>query len=197
MQEQLIAKKDEQISQIQATVQTSVKKSVEKEIKSYSEVVGNCALSSNNSKLPSSSDLRKTVQEVVDHEDRCRNFMIFGFKDQETEETQQAVGKVLDAVGEKPRIMEAKRLGRFVAGSCRPIQVTVGASSTASQIIRKGKVLRNSAEFKDVYISPDRTLAEREERKKYIENRKKEKQDLQQGSEVVRELRGRTVIATK
>ena len=84
------------------------------------------------------------MKEVVDKKDRCRNFMIFGFQDQEAEESKQAVKSVPDAVGEKPRIVEARRMGRYVAGSCRPIQVTVGASSISSHIIRKGKILRNS-----------------------------------------------------
>ena len=38
------------------------------------------------------------MKEVVDKEDRCRNFMIFGFQDQEAEESKQAVKSVPDVV---------------------------------------------------------------------------------------------------
>ena len=57
----------------------------------------------------------------------------------------------------------------LVRAGRRPIQVTVGASSITSQIIRKGKILRNSADFQNFfYISPNITLSERKERKQFL-----------------------------
>ena len=102
-----------QISQIHAAVESTVTSTVEKGMKSYSDAV----------KLKTSDELvppvilKETVKQDVEQTDQSKHVMIFGFPDVETENTDDAVKPVLEIIQEKPRIMEAIRLGRFVEGS--------------------------------------------------------------------------------
>ena len=192
LQSQLLEKKEQQISAISAAVQSTVSSSVKNEVKSFSEVV-----KKGTTVKPAMSQvsLKKTVKEVVEQEDRSRNVMVFGLPDRSEEETDEAVKSVLLAIGEKPKIMEARRLRIFAEGKTRPVILSVGSSLAASQIISKRRKLKESAVFKSVYISPDRTVEERLARKDLIKQRKQHGKKEGSGA-VVRELRGRTVIAT-
>ena len=139
--------------------------------------------------------LKNTVKEVVELEDRSRNVMIFGLPDSESESVEQYVETLLAQIGEKPRVTDCRRIGRYQAEAVRPVRLTLSSASVAGQIRRKGKLLRDTVDFKTVYLSPDRTLTEREERKKLLANRKKEKEQRDQldSEENVRQLRGRTI----
>ena len=142
----------------------------------------------------SSVTLKHTVKEVVEQEDRSRNVMLFGLSDGEHENTEDAVVPVLQVIGEKPRIVEVRRLGRYVSGTSRPVVLSVGSALVASQIVKKRRLLRESSDFRNVYIAPDRSVAERQERRTLVATRKQERNDNEKDGVVVRELRGRTVV---
>ena len=188
LQKEIIESKTVQLNEIQTTVETSVAATVQKGIKTYSEALGK-------SSTQSSTVLKKTVKEVVELEDRSRNVMIFGLPDSEAESVEQSVETLLAQLGEKPRVTDCRRIGRYQAEAVRPVQLTLSSASVAGQIRRKGKLLKDTVDFKTVYLSPDRTLAEREERKKLLANRKKEREqrDQLESEENVRQLRGRTI----
>ena len=193
LQNKLLEKKEQQISEISTAVQSTVTSTVKNEVKSFSEVV-----KKGTTEKPAMSQvsLKKTVREVVEQEDRSRNVMVFGLPDRSDEETEEAVKPILLELSEKPKIMEARRIGVFAEGKTRPVILTVGSSLAANQIISKRRKLRESAVFKTVYISPDRTMEERQARRAVIEQRKQEREKVDGSVVVVRELRGRTVIAT-
>ena len=191
LQEKLLEKQTDHISEIHTAVQSTVTSTVEKEIKCYSDAVKK----NQSQKSATSVSLQHTVKEVVEQEDRSRNVMLFGLPDGENENTKEAVEPVLQTIGEKPRIMEVRRLGRYVPGTSRPVVLSVGSSFVASQIVRKRRLLRETAEFRTVYIAPDRSVAERKERRALVATRKEDRKDAEKDDVVVRELRGRTVVA--
>ena len=192
LQNQLIEVKSDQVKKIEDAVKSSVTSTVEESIKSYSDAVSK-ASSQDCAAISSPSVLKKTVREVVEQEDRSRNVMIFGLEDSEGEAADQFVTPLLAAIDEKPRIVEVRRFGIFKIGSNRPVQLTVGSSSVASQLIRKGKLLKSSVDFRGVYLGPDRTPAEREERRKLVARRRTEKTNAESDSGVRHLRSGRTV----
>ena len=104
--------------------------------------------------------------------------------DSEGEAADQSVTPLLAAIGEKPRIVEVRRFGIFKVGYNRPVQLTVGSSSVASQLIRKGKLFKSSVDFRGVYLGSDRTPAEREECRKLVVRRRTEKTNAESDSGV-------------
>ncbi len=156
IQGELLDCKNDQLSSVQATVQSTVQDTVQAGMKSYSQAitttVQNTAITAKN--------LKKVVQDVVAQEDRTRNVMIFGLKEESGEKLNQKVSNVLEQIGAKPRV-EAVRIGKQTTGKTRPVKVTVNCSSTVHQILVNSKDLRSVAEYKHVFICPDRSPDER------------------------------------
>ena len=75
--------------------------------------------------------------------------------------------------------MEAARLGKGnMDGKIRPVKVTLRSSAAVSQILLKAKQLKNSAKYRSVYISPDRTPEQRLQHKKLVIEMKGKCKDL-------------------
>jgi hypothetical protein len=113
------------------------------------------------------------VQTVVQEEDRSKNLMIFSLPEQESEELISLVNDVFQTIGEKPR-NEACRVGKKAAGrKVRPVIVTAASSTIVNQILARSKSLRKSKKFSTVFVSPDRSLEQRQEERELVANMKK------------------------
>lgn len=158
LQDELMKCKTEQFQSLQTAVKTSVQNTVQEEIRSYSNVVAA------KTQIPAITPetLKRAFQDVVEEEDRSRNLMVFGLKDQEPEEEELAdkVSQLFQQLGEKPRA-EAIRVGKRAAGKSRPVKVTLSSSSIAHQILMKARNLRRVEQHKYVFISPDRSVEQR------------------------------------
>ena len=89
-------------------------------------------------------------------------------------------GKLFEELGEKPLNVEATRLGKCGSsgsGKLRPVKVSLSSSTIVQQIIRKARNLRSSEKYKQVYLTPDRTIEERVTQKKLVLDLKKKKTD--------------------
>ena len=133
---------------MKAAVQSTVQETVQEEIKTYSHVVSK---SVQDSAITTPKQLKKVVQDVVAQEDRSRNLVIFGLKENTSEQLDDRVSKVFEQIGEKPRF-EAVRIGNQMSGKVRPVKVTVSSSSTVHQILVKSSQLRSDTEYKTVGI---------------------------------------------
>ncbi len=153
------------------TVQNEVSKSV---CKSFSEVVESGTVNSSSAVIsPISQETIKTVaKQVVVEEELCRNIMVFGLKEEENEELQKKIGEVFESLDEKPRI-EASRLGKKSGTGVRPVKVRLSTSSAVQQILQKSRNLRKIKQFEKVFLSPDRTLEQRAQRKELVKELKK------------------------
>ena len=105
------------------------------------------------------------MNEVAEEEDMSRNLVIFGIAKEEGEYLENKLCSVFQVMGEKPRVVEAVRLGQRETNKSRPIRARFGSSESAHQILRRASTLKQSEEYSSVYISPDRTLKQRVERR--------------------------------
>ena len=98
LQNQLLEKKEEQISEISAAVKSTVTSTVKSEVKSFSDVIKNGTAQKS---VINPVSLKNTVKQVVeqDEEDRSKNVMIFGLPDTEDEETEEVIKPVLLEIG--------------------------------------------------------------------------------------------------
>ena len=172
LREELAECKAEQIEVLKTTVTDSVKA----EFKSYSSVVQQSPPSE---PTMSSSTLQSVVKRVVEEEDRSRNLVIFGLAEAEGEKITERVGEVFEALGVKPRV-EACRIGKKKSSSekaCRPVKVTVSSSLMVVQILSNARKLRQSENFKAVFVTPDRSMEQREIHRNLVKELK-EKSEL-------------------
>ncbi|KAL5263214.1 hypothetical protein ACHWQZ_G008559 [Mnemiopsis leidyi] len=158
LQRELLSEKEKQLSDLRATVVASVEDTVKAEFKSYSSVV-----QKTHSPVIAPSTLKSVVRTVVEEGDRSRSVMVFGLEEKKDEKLRDMVSELLLELNEKPK-MEVTRIGSSTSKT-RPVKVTIGSSVIAREILRKSKQLKNTAKFKTVYISPDRTIEQREEHK--------------------------------
>ena len=151
-------------------VETSVADSVKEEFKSYSSVVSNSQPVA--APVISPEALKTVVKTVVAEEDRSLNLLVFGLPEEEQEELEARISEVLEEVGQKPKV-KVQRLGKkMTLTSTRPVKVCLTSSLIVHQILANARKLRQSAKFKTVFFSPDRSLEQREARKELITNMK-------------------------
>ena len=80
--------------------------------------------------------------------------------------------KRLARLGERPKI-EANRMGLKVKNqNPRPVKVSVSSSIIVAQILRRAKNLRDSENYKTVFINPDRTLEQRSAHRELVKQLK-------------------------
>ena len=167
LQSEAIEKRDEQLTLLTTAVQKEVKSVqgvVQTEMKSYSS-----ALSKTCAAALAPKKIRAAVKTVSDKEDRSRNVIIYGQEESNEENLEDEIVKVLDTIGEKPIISDCCRVGIRKPNGKRPIKFTLRSSDMVNQILRKAKLLRTKEGYRNIYISPDRTVDERRAFKKLLE----------------------------
>ena len=169
VQKELSECKSEKLESLEKVVKSSVANSVKEEFKSYSSVV-----SSSQPTAPTLTVQRLwrpswLVQTVVAEEDRSRNLLVFGLPEGDREELETKVSEIFEEVGQKPKL-EAQRIGKKKTdgATTRPVKVCVSSSLIVQQILSNARNLRQSAKFKTVFLSPDRSPQERESRRELI-----------------------------
>ena len=175
LQEELLSCRTEQLesveSAVKSTVEEAVQNTVQTEIKSYSDIVAG-TISQSHSNNITSETLKKTLKDVVEENDRSRNLMVFGLVEKEEgENLARRLDEIFTELEEKPRI-EACRVGAKTPGKIRPVKVSLSNSVMTQKILAKSCRLKRSETFKTVYFAPDRTVVQRREYKKLVEERK-------------------------
>ena len=74
-------------------------------------------------------------------------------------------------------VFEVIRLGSSTSGKTRPVKVTTSSSIYAHQILRRRSALKESEKFSSVFIAPDRTFEERQERRELVTELKRRVSD--------------------
>ena len=178
LQQELIAAKNEQLTELKTTVVTSVEDTVKTELKSYSEAVNQSSNRLNAGTLYDQKMLKSVVKDVVAEEDRSRNLMLFGLEEEQEEHISEKVSQVPVELGEKP-IIEASRIGvklkdyKAAKKPARPVKVTVSSSTIVQQILSKARSLRNSEYYKKVFISADRSTEQRAQHRELVQELKR------------------------
>ena len=117
----------------------------------------------------SSDSLKTVVKSAIMEEDRCRNVIVYGLKEDVVDNVEGKIGDLFSELGEKPKIA-ARRLGKTGLSSNtssrpRPVKVSFSNALTVQQILSKTGKLKNVDKYSRVFICPDRSPEEREARK--------------------------------
>ena len=147
LQDEIIKKQSEELQTVQNTVETGMKSYV-------------AAVTKNLTPAITPRKLKAVVREAVARDDKGKNLMIFGLKEDEGEDLKEKITVVLGHLGEKPHVSECSRVGR--EGTDKPVKITLRSSEAVRQILAKSSRLRKVVSHKSVYLSPDRTKEERE-----------------------------------
>ena len=159
LQDELLAEKNRTIEKLVGSVQSTV----QEELKSYATVVKK---SCNESLAP--ARIQAVMRKVSSEEDRSRNLIVYGLDEAAEENTEEAVLTVIEHTGEKPKLVTCRRLGERSAGKGRPIRVTFQSGEMARCVLTKSAKLRQVEGYSRVYLSPDRTVEQRQERKRLL-----------------------------
>ena len=153
--------KTELLDTLKDTVKSSVVDSVKAEFQTYSSIVEN---SQPKEQVISSETLQSVVKHVVEEEDRSRNVVVFGLTEENESELIDTVGEVFQNIGQKPKLVEACRIGRksdSSAAPIRPVKVKFSSSIVVDHLLANAKNLRSSDKFKTVFVCPDRSPEQR------------------------------------
>ena len=158
LQEKLALKKDDEIG--------TVKSAAQKEMKTFSSLLKNTC---KNAFAP--KKIQAAVKRVALKEDRSKSLIIFGLPETEENLDAQVSGILLDHLKEKLKILSCKRVGKDKTTSerVRPVKFTLSSSYQARTILSKTKLLGHVEGFSSVYITPDRSAADRIAYKKVVD----------------------------
>jgi hypothetical protein len=199
LQDQLISSKEEQLAAFQSTVKAEVagvQTAVQTEIKSWSKAVQQQQSTANTANVQyiSPAKIKEAVKSAVEEDDRSRNILIFGKKEEDNETVSDTVTTVFEDLNEKPRVIECRRLGTISQGKCRPIKVKLSSSEAVLHILRNAKTLKTSSSNSNTYLAQDRTKEERAQHKDLVEM-VKAKMDSEPG--MYHFIRGGAVVSVK
>ena len=90
---------------------------------------------------------------------------------------EEYVKEVVGALNEQFKLSDVKRIGVKTSGKARPMVATLRSREDVVTLLRKARELRETENYSDIYLSPDRTFEERVERKRTVEILKKLKTD--------------------
>ena len=182
LQEQLIVEKDNKLQ--------SVQKTVESEMKSYSAV-----LQKSCTEALAPRKIAAAVKSVEEKVDRSTNVIVFGVPEENNESVDSKVMDLLDRLEEKPKVTECRRIGKSKPATTRPISFRVQSSCTVALILQKARQLKDIDGYKSIYLCPDRTLEERNTRKKLVDKLKEKRASDQNNRYFIR--RGEILCAEK
>jgi len=115
------------------------------------------------------------VDEYVEREKRKMNLILHNVPEQGEGSFQDRIQKDIDIFKiiinteldeQNVQVTRAIRLGKYIEGKKRLMLVELKDENVKRDILKKAKILRNSGQWSNVYISPDLTPKERIEGKK-------------------------------
>ena len=83
------------------------------------------------------------------------------------------VRKIMENVGQKPRIVDCCRLRKKTEGSVRPVKVTLSSSYIVAQVLRNSKLLKIAEGCRQIFIFPDRSVEQRKAQKELVDQLRK------------------------
>ena len=155
-QAQLLTMKNETVESFQSTLKT--------EMRSYCDVVTSGSISP--------KCIQDVVRDAVKSEDRSKNVILYGVKEDHNDDqlaTEKTVSDIFTSIGEKPHIRNCSRVGKTGDKTPLPIKVCLNSSEALVQVWQSARKLKDSAVTKSIYVAPDRSREERQERKKLVD----------------------------
>ena len=184
LQEELLEKKNEELQCLKSNVTSTVQSIVKQEIRSFSEVLKSVPEKS----ALCEERLKTVVRSAISEDDRSRNLIIYGLKEEIDEQLSEKVSSLFEKLGGiKPRV-DACRIGKKKDGKViRPVKALFSNSSTANVILTRAKNLKQSDQYSNVYISPDRSPEERAAHKQLVQQLKKKRDSERESHHFIRD----------
>ena len=115
--------------------------------------------------------LESIVKSVVNENERQKQVVLFGVPEEITSNLGTMIADVLECAcaENKPRVKDYCRIGAIKPGKNRPVKVRLASREEAQNTISSAKTLKNSEKFRKEFIAPDRSPAERAERRKLVQ----------------------------
>lgn len=174
LQEELLEKKNEELQNLKSDVTSTVQSTVKQEIRSFSEVLKSAPSKS----ALCEEKLKTVVRSAISDDDRSRNLIIHGLREESDEQLSEKVSCLFEKLGGiKPRL-EVCRIGKKSTEktmTMRPVKAVFSNTSTARVILARAKNLKKTDQYSAVYISPDRSPEERATHKQLILQLKKKR----------------------
>ena len=119
-------------------------------------------------------EITEALGSIMDKERRKLNVVVYNlpesepneFETREKKDKDQFVGAIQSSLRLDIKVSKCFRAGRIQADRPRLLIVTLNDLETKIELLRMSSQLRSIPEWKSLYIIPDLTLAEREERRK-------------------------------
>jgi len=148
----------------------SVKKTVQTEMKTWSDIVKkNCETGA-----PSLHSVTKAVKSVVQADARSKNFLIFGASEEHgngMDVAEKALDEILND-SRKPEIVSANRIGnqKLNKDKALPVKVTLASLEDVRMVLARASNLKKttSTYYHTWYITPDRNVEERKAHQKLV-----------------------------
>ena len=103
--------------------------------------------------------------------------MIFGIPETTDRITKNSVDGLFAVLDETPKVNSMKRIGERNEKGPRPLLVSLERRATLLALLKKSRQLKESEQFKAVYLSPDLNPIQLKERKALLSTLKKLRED--------------------
>ena len=128
LQEELLEKKNLELQSLKSNVESTVQSTVKDEIRSFSEVLKSAP---KNTDL-SEEKVKTAVRDVISEDDRRRNLIFHGLKEENNEKLSDKVSDILEELGGIKPHVEVCRIGKLYCGEAsRPVKAVFSNRSTA------------------------------------------------------------------
>ena len=173
-QNEIIMLQQSQIRSVQETVHNgigSVQETVKAEMCSWAKIVEKSCKQTD--KL-SAKSVEQAVKNVTEEEERSRNYIVYGLEEAEPGRTERLMDistSLFEKTGHEqpyPDTLDAYRLGEKQEGKTRPVKVTLRNAETVRYLLRRAYKLRENDQFKNVYLTPDRSKKDRTAHSKLV-----------------------------
>ena len=155
----------------------SVQETVKSEIKSWADVVKKDTNQRIGKPLTENA-VKQAIRNFNEEEIRSKNLMIYGCEESDNEadfEVTRTAKNVLQVTDEEPMLrvrFDAYRIGKKQPGKNRPIKVELGSAFEVETILMRARRLKDSDNFRNVYLGPDRTKEEQLAHNKLVKEMK-------------------------
>eukprot|EP00116_Pleurobrachia_bachei_P005284 sb/3465546/ len=178
LKDTIISIKDSQLESSISAVQTVV----QEEMSSYSSALQTAATTMKQTCASALAPTKIRAALSSAAVDRSANLIVYGLAENDDSSDTNKLKELFEHLAEAPVLSEVSRLGRTSDGRVRPVRVVLRSRETARAILGKSAQLRDSETFQSVFISPDRTVEERTERRDLVarlkEKREKEPEKM-------------------
>lgn len=150
-----------------------VEEKMQSTMKQYSDVIK--ATASPPEPAVTISKIKHAVRQVINTGDldRSKNVIVFGLQELADENIMQQTENILASINLKPKISSAKRFGRKQDDKPRPVRVTFQTTETVHGVLKFSKSLKSIHDYRNVYISIDRSEEQQARHSQLVKELKK------------------------